>query len=82
MPAKPKMIQVINRPGGGSTSIGGGGSNIKQASQQQRNRNYAIQSVISSVNNANNAIAVNMSGVNMGMINNFVGHRQLPVQQQ
>lgn len=52
------------------------------ASQQQQKRANAIQSVISTVNNASNAIAHNMSSVqpNGGMFNNFVG-RSLPVQQ-
>jgi len=69
---KPKMIQVINQPGGLNTNL---------AQQQQKNRVNAVQSVINSVNSANTAIAANMSGITPNLVNNFVGNRQIPVQQ-
>lgn len=71
---KPKMVQVINQPGGLNNKI-------SQQQQQQRNRVNAVQSVINSVNNANTAIAANMSAMTPNLVNNFVGSRQLPVQQ-
>jgi hypothetical protein len=65
------MVQVINQPGGLNNKL----------SQQQKNRVNAVQSVINSVNSANTAIAANMSAMTPNLVNNFVGNRQIPVQQ-